>query len=82
MYHEQIMVKISQTALLLFLSLAVGARLQCQDTLMGILDKSMVKIQEDYFKKEQPPYFIDMRVHDLKTSLVQYSSGILLISKP
>jgi TldD protein len=71
------MVKISQTTLLLFLSLAAGARLQGQDTLMGILDKSIVKIQSAYFKKEQPPYFIDMRVHDLKTSLVQYSSGIL-----
>jgi TldD protein len=74
------MVKIFQTALLLFLSLAIGVRLQGQDALMGILDKALVNIQEDYFKKDQPPYFIDMRVHDLKTSLVQYSSGILASS--
>jgi TldD protein len=51
-----------------------------QDTLMGILDKSMMRIREDYFKKELPPYFIDMRVHDLKTSLIQFSSGILASS--
>jgi TldD protein len=74
------MVKIFQTALLLFLSLAIGVRLQGQDALMGILDKALVNIQEDYFKKDQPPYFIDMRLHDLKTSLVQYSSGILASS--
>jgi TldD protein len=74
------MVKIFQTALLLLLSLAIGVRLQGQDALMGILDKALVNIQEDYFKKDQPPYFIDMRVHDLKTSLVQYSSGILASS--
>ena len=74
------MVKIAQTALFFSVSMAIGVGVHGQDTLMGILDTSMTEIQEGYFKKEQPPYFIDMRVHDLKTSLVQYSSGILVSS--
>jgi len=72
--------RLFQTTLLFLLSLVIGVRMWGQDALMGILDQSLVKIQEDYFSKEQPPYFIDMRVHDLNTSLVQYSSGVLTSS--
>jgi len=65
------------TLALLFL-LNPGNDLSGQDALMTLLDKALLKIQDDYGKKEHPPYFMDMRVHDIKSSMLQYSSGILI----
>ncbi|MBN2764415.1 MAG: TldD/PmbA family protein [Bacteroidales bacterium] len=65
-------------ALIVFIAFSPGKPLCGQDALMETLDKEMLKITEEYGKKEHPPYFIDMRVHDIKSSLLQYSSGILI----
>ena len=71
------MQKLISVILSLSCTLAIPVTLTGQDALMVILDKELLKMQEEYRKKEQPPYFIDMRVHDLKSSVMQYSSGIL-----
>jgi TldD protein len=71
------MQKLISVILSLTCALAVPVSLAGQDTLMVLLDKELLKMQEEYRKKEQPAYFIDMRVHDLKSSILQYSSGIL-----
>jgi TldD protein len=69
-----------RTSSLFLVSLAIGAGSHGQEVLMGILDKELLKIQNEYVSKAQPPYFIDMRVHDLKSSMLQYSSGMLVSS--
>ena len=69
--------KIVLVTLTLFFTLSIMDDLTGQDTLLALLDKELLKAQDDYGKKENPPYFIDMRVHDIKSSLLQYSSGIL-----
>ncbi|MBN1416041.1 MAG: TldD/PmbA family protein [Bacteroidales bacterium] len=73
------MYKAIRFLLILVCFITVAVDLTGQDTLLAILDKEIVKIQEDYDKKEQPPYFIDLRVHDFTTSMLQYASGILTL---
>jgi TldD protein len=48
-----------------------------QDTLMLLLDNVFKGLEKEYSMKEQPPYFIDMRVHEIKSHLLRYSFGIL-----
>ncbi|HEX2933759.1 MAG TPA: TldD/PmbA family protein [Bacteroidales bacterium] len=49
-----------------------------QDTLLNILQKELGKIDQTLKKQELPPYFIDFRLNELKTTVIQYSSGNLV----
>jgi TldD protein len=69
--------KLFLTSLALVLYLHFSPAIHGQDMLMKILDKEMAKVREDFMKKEQPPYFIDMHIYDIKTSMLQFSSGML-----
>lgn len=48
-----------------------------QDSLLRILQHELGKINQTLNKQEQPPYFIDFRLNELKTTVLQYSSGNL-----
>lgn len=52
--------------------------LSAQDILLNILEKEIRMTQDEYGRKEIPPYFIDMRVHDIRSSILQFTSGILV----
>ncbi len=61
----------------LILVIPAGGNIEAQDTLMLLLDKVFTALEEEYKEKEQPPYFIDIRVHEIKSNLLRYSFGIL-----
>lgn len=61
----------------LILFILAGGNLKAQDTLMLLLDKVFTALEKEYKQKEQPPYFMDIRVHEIKSNLLRYSFGIL-----
>jgi TldD protein len=64
--------------LTLFCCCGMENKISGQDVLLKILEEELHKVQEEYWKKEAPAYFIDMRVHDIRSSMLQYASGILV----
>jgi TldD protein len=49
----------------------------CQDRLLPLLDSCLMNISREYTRLNQPPYFMDIRVHDIQSAVIHYSSGIL-----
>lgn len=71
------MQKIYKLFCILIVIIITNARVSGQDSLMLLLDKALTNLEKEYSTKEQPPYFIDIRVHEIKSHLLRYSFGIL-----
>jgi TldD protein len=61
-----------------FLLLTFPHVLSGQDSLMLLLDKELVSLQHRYSNKDQPPYFMDMHVHEIRSIILRYSYGSLV----
>jgi len=69
--------KLIYLPLVLFTTL-LTTHVHAQDTLLNMLHNELFKINQTFKKQEFPPYFIDFRLNELKSTFIQYSSGNLV----